>query len=74
MDIEQNLFALIIWIWVDSLNQVQPETCFYTPRISFHFYYQAYLSSNSKNTLCPQGQYCSTTDLLHTLKVLATNL
>ena len=32
------------------------------------------LSSNSNNSLCPQIQYISTTNLLHTLKVLATNL
>ena len=41
-------------------------------RIGLHFYY--FLSSNNKNSLCPQGQYITTTNLLHTLKVLVTNL
>ena len=35
---------------------------------------KAFLSSNNKNSLCPQGQYITTTNLLHTLKVLVTNL
>ena len=74
MDIEWNLFALIIWIWVDTLNQVQPKTCILRQESAFISIIKAYLSTNSKNSLCPQGQYLSTTNPLHTLKVLATNL
>jgi len=48
MDIEQNLFALVIWIRVDTLNQVQPKTCILRRESAFISIIKAHLSSSNK--------------------------